>query len=494
MNRFKEMLGGLRPFDFCCLGGYALFLAFGYMAFESSTVLSSGGGIDVQAVSLFAIFVLGGRLLVLLAIAPLSARFPAMRPLRPIVIAAALGLVGFLVLGMLLQFSGLLPQEAILPWLGMSGALLGAAAAIGGLVWARFVSTLGLRTAYLFVVLSNITSLPVYFVITLLPASAHAPLCCALFVAAVAFAKPCIEMRGDASQKPTFRREAMREAWKRLWRPVLGTCLLSFMSGFMFQIALWHPIPLDVFQGTSLITQMIVMAALLLPALFVKRPIALASVYKVALPLSALGFLLLPVIWTDAGGLSNACAQLGTLVAGIILWCMLADCVRETKLPSAALFASTLACTTAAQMVGSLLGYFGRFTLAPGHIAVTAVALSAIYAVAMASMFLFKDRSFKGVVEPERPQGGEEEAQPEANAPSELDMMQARCDAIAERAHLTPREREIFEYVGRGRTVSAIAQELVVSENTVKFHMKGIYQKLDVHSRAEVMDLIDRDR
>ena len=33
---------------------------------------------------------------------------------------------------------------------------------------------------------------------------------------------------------------------------------------------------------------------------------------------------------------------------------------------------------------------------------------------------------------------------------------------------------------------------LVVSENTVKYHIKSIYQKLDVHSRDEVIDLIER--
>lgn len=135
--------------------------------------------------------------------------------------------------------------------------------------------------------------------------------------------------------------------------------------------------------------------------------------------------------------------------------------------------------------------------------AVTAIALMSIYAVAMVSMFLFKDRSFKGQEEA----GGKGQtvgqtgsglgagSRPEAqDAPSPLEVMQACCDAIAERERLTPREREILVHLGLGHTVSAIAKELVVSENTVKFHVKGIYQKLDVHSRAEIMALIDSER
>ncbi len=501
MDRIRESIGGLRPLDFCFLGGYALYLAFGYMAFESSTVLSSGGALDAEAISLFVIVTLAGRLAAFAGAAFLSVRVPGIGYAGFIAVTGVLGLVGFVVLGMLLQFAGAVSQGVVMPWLGLSGLLLGSAAALGGLVWARFVSTMGVRATYLYVVLSNLTSLPVYFLITLLPSITHVPLCCVLLLVSLAFAKPCIDMRPVELRR--FACEDVRNAWKDLWRPVLGTCVLAFMSGFMLQVVLWHPIPLDVFQSTSLITQFVVMAALLVPAAVVRRPIALASVYKVALPLSAMGFLLLPVIWTDAGGLANACAQLGYLVAGIILWCMLSDSVREMRLPSALLFSLAFGCTALAQLIGAAVGFAGRNTLAPGHVAVTAIALMSIYAVAMVSMFLFKDRSFKGQEEA----GGKDQAvgradgdlgagnQPEAqDAPSPLEVMQACCDAIAERKHLTPREREILVYLGRGHTVSAIAKELVVSENTVKFHVKGIYQKLDVHSRAEIMALIDSER
>ena len=47
--------------------------------------------------------------------------------------------------------------------------------------------------------------------------------------------------------------------------------------------------------------------------------------------------------------------------------------------------------------------------------------------------------------------------------------------------------------MARGKTNAAVAEELVVSENTVKFHLKSIYQKLGIHSKAEVMKLIEND-
>lgn len=52
---------------------------------------------------------------------------------------------------------------------------------------------------------------------------------------------------------------------------------------------------------------------------------------------------------------------------------------------------------------------------------------------------------------------------------------------------LTPREREVLELVAQGATNAEIADQLGVSENTIKFHMKNILQKLHVRNRAEVV-------
>jgi DNA-binding NarL/FixJ family response regulator len=57
---------------------------------------------------------------------------------------------------------------------------------------------------------------------------------------------------------------------------------------------------------------------------------------------------------------------------------------------------------------------------------------------------------------------------------------------------LTPREREVLVLVGQGATNAEIAARLVVSENTVKFHMKNILQKLHARNRAEVVAFAHR--
>jgi DNA-binding NarL/FixJ family response regulator len=52
---------------------------------------------------------------------------------------------------------------------------------------------------------------------------------------------------------------------------------------------------------------------------------------------------------------------------------------------------------------------------------------------------------------------------------------------------LTSREREVLELLGRGLSNKLIAQELYISEHTVKFHVSSLYTKLGVNSRAEAV-------
>lgn len=55
---------------------------------------------------------------------------------------------------------------------------------------------------------------------------------------------------------------------------------------------------------------------------------------------------------------------------------------------------------------------------------------------------------------------------------------------------LCEREREIVSYVVHGFANREIAERLCISERTVSTHLVNIYEKLDVHSRAELAALV----
>lgn len=65
-----------------------------------------------------------------------------------------------------------------------------------------------------------------------------------------------------------------------------------------------------------------------------------------------------------------------------------------------------------------------------------------------------------------------------------------RCTALAERFGLTVRETEVMTLLAHGRDVAFIAEELVISKNTVRTHVKGVFSKTGVHSKQELIDLV----
>jgi FixJ family two-component response regulator len=59
-------------------------------------------------------------------------------------------------------------------------------------------------------------------------------------------------------------------------------------------------------------------------------------------------------------------------------------------------------------------------------------------------------------------------------------------------AALTPREREVFELVVRGKPNKQIASALGCTERTIKAHRRRVMEKMQVQSLAELVTLAER--
>lgn len=64
-------------------------------------------------------------------------------------------------------------------------------------------------------------------------------------------------------------------------------------------------------------------------------------------------------------------------------------------------------------------------------------------------------------------------------------------DAVYEKYHLSERETEIARYLAKGYSLVYVAEQLVLSVNTVKTHARHIYEKIGVHSRDELVAKLD---
>ena len=67
----------------------------------------------------------------------------------------------------------------------------------------------------------------------------------------------------------------------------------------------------------------------------------------------------------------------------------------------------------------------------------------------------------------------------------ELLLKQASlAESDSELSVLTDREREVFDLLAQGLTNKEIAEKLVITTNTVKRHLKAVFEKLNVHTRS----------
>ena len=74
--------------------------------------------------------------------------------------------------------------------------------------------------------------------------------------------------------------------------------------------------------------------------------------------------------------------------------------------------------------------------------------------------------------------------------PEEFATIDERCAKLASEHGLTTRELEVVRLLAKGRSKAFIAEELFISENTVRGHARRIYAKLDVHTKSELQDLL----
>lgn len=86
----------------------------------------------------------------------------------------------------------------------------------------------------------------------------------------------------------------------------------------------------------------------------------------------------------------------------------------------------------------------------------------------------------------------EEIAAQASSTPASTVVSIAALDLLKESYGLSKREFQVITEFSTGRSARYIADALMLSEYTIKSHLRRAYAKMDVHSRQELLSLIDR--
>lgn len=80
----------------------------------------------------------------------------------------------------------------------------------------------------------------------------------------------------------------------------------------------------------------------------------------------------------------------------------------------------------------------------------------------------------------------DEGSAPQHSSPSEMAL-----EKLMESSGLSAREADVLRDYATGRTARYIADWYMISEHTVKTHLRRAYAKLDIHSRQELLDRVE---
>lgn len=267
---------------------------------------------------------------------------------------------------------------------------------------------------------------------------------------------------------------------------LIGMALFAFFMG-VSPIKVFGLVHAEVL-GTLVASAALVPVCLLKP----KQPL-IHFLYETLLPVAAVAIMLLiavPLPWLKTSGVLLIGIYVFFSAAALLALALGIGSAHSGEFPSDLVFAALAFAFAVLTLVGLAFGS-GLSESMPEHTAPPfIVALYCAYLLLTPVLKHARTGLGDSSAEDAAATGGEEAAG-STSGPAPADVVEARCDELAAAYKLSPREREIVAYLGRGHTSAFVAKTLVISENTAYTHARNIYRKLGVKSKEELIQLIN---
>ena len=217
-------------------------------------------------------------------------------------------------------------------------------------------------------------------------------------------------------------------------------------------------------------------------------------IYQGALPITVAAFLLLPAFNLFSESVSSFCISAGYTMQSILIMIIMASiCYRYGASPI-----WLFGIERGVRQIFMLLGRdtsqaLGSIGVVPANVEVITSTLAVISIVAATMIFMSeKELSSNWGAVPVVPEAQANPApEPRMKSPAEKKHeLATRVAAVAREYKLSTREEEVLLLLGQRKTVGIIERELFIANGTAKAHVRHIYQKLDIHTRQELFDML----
>ena len=366
----------------------------------------------------------------------------------------------------------------------VAAALAGAGVAWLYLQWAPFFASLGAKDVIACVFIAMAVGSALKVPLDMLPAPAAAIVLALLPTVSVALAR-----RADAHPVPAGRAPRMFHEVNPTaipWKILFGVAVYSFALGAVKGVPVQSdPVPFVALTVVHHGVEIVLAAAMLWWVLVRGRLINFSGLWRAVLLFTAAALFFLPVAGPAAVPWLLLGAGIAQTLVVMLLWAMLADVAHHSTASPLVIFASGWLATyeASAAFAARSLAAFASATFL-GQLESPAIAVTVLaYVVTVTVVLALNDSAFAQ----RRIFADLDVAAP---VPAVFESLDAGCERLGAECGLTVREVEVLQMLVKGRSKSYIAETLFISENTVRSHSKHIYQKLGVHSKQEVLDLL----
>ena len=460
--------------------GFALFYSVAVIFFYYEWIFTSGSDASTLAygVSLNLSLVAGAALA-----CACSQRLASTRPLFFAGHAAYAGALGLL----------LASRGGTLAWaVYLAGACAGAGAALVCALWFERLGSLSEPPDSGTYVLGvgSFASVPLSVIVGLLPIGTMVPLCAimllgsALILLALGTTRPLPAVtRGTEGDDA---HAGIRAHLAPLVTPLAYVALLSFLYGTVDDVAMTSN--LQGANNSGVLSQACsVLTALAFLAYVRSGGRRYTAVLNVSVGMVTAGLALLPFMGYEYSLLLTVVTHMGWEMSLLVFYALALDAGRGDRCLSLAVSSAAFALPRPFVVAGTSLVAFvapdGSLELA--H--TTAIAFVALYAV-LATLSLAVGREKRSA----RREAARRDELVQRYVAARNDLYALACADLAARFGLTPRETDVARLLAQGRDLTYVENALGISRNTVKGYTKTLYTKLGIHSKQELIDLVEQ--
>jgi DNA-binding CsgD family transcriptional regulator len=287
--------------------------------------------------------------------------------------------------------------------------------------------------------------------------------------------------------------------WKFLLVVLIFTGTTSVVKGLFMSL---NP-PNTILENTSslmLLRFFIITAFLLITIRFFKH-LNFGKPYLFFMVAIAIVVALIPLLQIYNSTFTNI-IDLSSSVFSFLVWCLLAFIAFEKRILSTIVFGFGRGAFMAGNTLGWLIGVKIMPSIA-GTDQEIFVYIGLAFLILVTTTLVFSEKDFDRLFSPISEieldlndlamEFTGEHPRTEKASDRERPYLIA-CKNVGNMARLSTREQSILELLALGRGSENIAKRLTISLNTVRTHTHNIYNKLSVHSRQELIELIEAER